>query len=96
MSKRPKYHLLASIFYLFNFWYRKIERRSNLFEDIEKQFVDARPTQDLEQDFDTVLDIIVRSIQDNYGDDEYNLALDMASLLPQDDVNEFERLIKER
>lgn len=43
-----------------------------------------------------ILDIIVRSIQDNYGDDEYNMALDMAKLYPDDDFTEFEKAIKEK
>lgn len=36
VARRPKYQLIASILYIFNFWYRKVERRTNLFEDIQR------------------------------------------------------------
>ena len=35
---------------------------------------------DPERDYDAILDILMRSIIDNYGDDDYNLALDMVKL----------------
>lgn len=36
VARRPKYQLIASILYLINFWFRKIERRTELFQDIER------------------------------------------------------------
>jgi hypothetical protein len=32
---------------------------------------------EVEKDYDQILDIIYKSMTDNYGDDEFNLALDM-------------------
>ena len=40
VARRSKYQLIASVIFLFNFWYRKIERRSDLFLDLERQFID--------------------------------------------------------
>lgn len=96
VARRPKYQLIASILYLFNFWFRKIERRTSLFEDIERQFTTKYSSNiDPEKDYDMILDIIVRSLQENYGDDEYNLALDMAKLHEEEET-EFEKQIREK
>eukprot|EP00347_Sterkiella_histriomuscorum_P005365 403356888 len=93
---RTRYQLIASILYLFNFWYRKVERRTEFFEDLERQFIQKHPEGvDPERDYDQILDIIVRSIQENYGEDEYNYALDMAKLTKEEE-SEFERGMREK
>ncbi len=42
-----------------------------------------------------ILDIIFKSITDNYGDDEFNYALDMGKL-HQEHENEFEKMMREK
>lgn len=78
VARRPKHQLFASILYLVNFWLRKIERRTDMFVEHEKQLNDI--DDEAERDYDQILDIIFKSMTDNYGDDEYNYALDMLSL----------------
>lgn len=34
VAKRPKYHFVAAIIYLINFWLRKINRRQELLNDV--------------------------------------------------------------
>jgi hypothetical protein len=36
VAKRPKYQLLASIWYLINFYLRKIDRKTDLFKSLER------------------------------------------------------------
>lgn len=36
VARRPKYQLIASIMYLINFWLRKVERKTELFDDLER------------------------------------------------------------
>lgn len=77
MARRPKYQLVASILYLINFTLRKIDRRSELFAEADKQV--GAIESDIEKDYDQILDIMFSSITGNYGEygDEYNFALDM-------------------
>lgn len=75
IAKRPKHHLVASILYLVNFFLRKVERRAELFADLERQRKED-PGQLVEQVYDQVLDIVVGSLKENYGKDEFNLAID--------------------
>ena len=64
---------------------------------MERQFIERHPPAvDPEKDYDIILDILIRSIQDNYGDDEYNFALDMAKLHADHGESEFERLMREK
>lgn len=84
---------MASILYLVNFWLRKIERRTDLFVEAEKQLNDIDNS--AERDYDQILDIIFKSITDNYGDDEYNYALDMISL-QRGHETEFEKRMREK
>ncbi len=50
---------------------------------------------DAERDYDMILDILFRSITENYGEDEYNLALDMVKL-QESYMTDFEKLMKEK
>ena len=93
IARRPKYQLFASILYLVNFWLRKIERRTELFMDHERIGDDI--SEEAERDYDQILDIIVTSLQDNYGDDEYNAALDMVQLQRANE-SEFEKMMREK
>ncbi|CDW75782.1 UNKNOWN [Stylonychia lemnae] len=96
IARRPKHQLIASILYLINFWYRKIERRSELFMDLERKYLDAlNDPEEYEKDYDAVLDILVQSITENYGNDEYNHALDKAKL-NQEQETEFEKMMREK
>ena len=36
VARRPKYQLIASIMYLINLHFRKIERKTELFDDLER------------------------------------------------------------
>lgn len=42
VARRPKYQLFASMMYLFNFYFRKIDRKTAIFEDLERQFSTER------------------------------------------------------
>lgn len=76
VAKRPKYQLVASILYLLNFQLRKINRRVELFKSTSSN---ARLS-DAEEEYENVLDAIVKGITENYGDDMYNHVLDLVQL----------------
>ncbi len=40
VARRPKYQLFASIYYLINFVLRKVDRKTEMFEAIDKQVSD--------------------------------------------------------
>jgi hypothetical protein len=45
VARRPKYQLIASIIYLLNFHFRKLDRKTELFDDLERQLkADWDPT----------------------------------------------------
>jgi len=49
--------------------------------DLQRRYLDAINNPDeYEKDYDAVLDILYKSITENYGDDEFNHALDKAKL----------------
>lgn len=89
VAKRTKYQLIASVLYLVNFWLRKVNRRTELFADGK---VDARQT---EEQYDSVLDSIVKGIEENYGDDEINHVLDLVALRRGED-SKFEAVLREK
>lgn len=89
VAKRCKYQLVASILYLVNFWLRKVNRRTELFADGK---VDGRET---EQQYDAVLDSIMKGIDENYGDDEINHVLDLVALRRGND-SKFEAVLREK
>lgn len=60
--------------YLVNFWLRKVNRRSDLL------LKSGSKANDIEKEYDQLLDAIVRGLTENYGDDEINLVLDILSL----------------
>ena len=65
VARRPKYQLIASILYLLNFWYRKIERRTELFLDLERPVLPTPGSQEEsqgEEEYERVLDILVGSL----------------------------------
>ena len=49
----------------------------------------------MENDYDEVLDIIFNSLTENYGEDEYNYALDIVEL-KRGFENEFEKMMREK
>ena len=89
VAKRCKYQLVASVLYLVNFWLRKVNRRTELFADGK---VDGRET---EQQYDAVLDSIMKGIEENYGDDEINHVLDLVALRRGND-SKFEAVLREK
>ena len=83
VAKRPKHQLIASIYYLINFYLRKVERKTSLFKNIERgNSEDTDPFFKLQAEkyYDEILDILCGSIRENFGRDEFNYALDMVSL----------------
>ena len=40
VARRPKHQLLASIWYLINFWLRKIDRKTDMFKPFDRQYAD--------------------------------------------------------
>jgi len=40
VAKRPKYQLLASIWYTINFYLRRIERKTDLFKSLDRQYAE--------------------------------------------------------
>jgi hypothetical protein len=62
------------VLYLVNFWLRKVNRRSDLL------LKSGSKANDIEKEYDQLLDAIVRGLTENYGDDEINLVLDILSL----------------
>jgi hypothetical protein len=83
VARRPKHQLIASIYYLLNFYLRKVDRKTALFKSIERgtsEDQDPLARQQAEHYYDQILDILCGSIRDNYGRDEFNYALDMVSL----------------
>jgi len=91
VAKRPKYQLIASVLYLLDFWLRKVARRTELFlgEAAATELMDA------EEEYDKLLDAIVKGIKENYGDDEMNLVLDLVQLR-RGHVATFEALLREK
>jgi hypothetical protein len=45
VARRPKHQLLASIWYLINFWLRKIDRKTELFKPFDRQYSDDQNPQ---------------------------------------------------
>ena len=93
--------MIASLMYLVNFQLRKIDRKTELFRDLERsQEEDRDPVaqRNAEDMYDKILDIMMTSIKDNYGQDEINFALDMVNLDLEllKDQSDFEMLIKEK
>jgi hypothetical protein len=100
VARRPKYQLIASVMYLFNFYFRKIDRKTELFEDLVRQFAterDPESRKNAELIYDQVLDTLLTGIQQNFGRDEINYALDMVTLSEKlATETEFERIIREK
>lgn len=72
-----------------NFWLRKVNRRTELFADGK---VDGRQT---EEQYDSILDSIIKGIEENYGDDEINRVLDLVALRRGED-SKFEAVLREK
>ena len=100
VARRPKYQLVASIWYLINFWLRKIDRKTELFKPFDRQYADDHNPQykkDSEAYYDQVLDILTNSLCESYGIDEINLALDVVNLdVKHEEVSDFDKLVRER
>ena len=100
VARRPKHQLLASIWYLINFWLRKIDRKTDIFKPFDRQYADDQDLQyrkDSEAYYDQVLDILVNSLCESYGQDEINQALDVVNLDSKtEDTSEFDRMVRER
>lgn len=79
MARRPKYQLIASLLYLINFYFRRIDRKTDLFDDLERPStpVDEEAQRVAEAVYDQVLDTMLVGIQDNF---DLNQALDMVTL----------------
>lgn len=98
--------MFASIYYLINFILRKVDRKTELFESLDRQYADTQSKPYLksaEAYYDSILDTLLTSLTDNYGRDEINYALDMIN--PDASTNdgknpleasEFERMVKEK
>jgi len=91
VAKRPKYQLIASVLYLLNFYLRKVKRRTELFQGSRSIIKQA----EVEEDYDAVLDAIVKGITENYGDDATNDVLDLVSLRRGHD-SVFEAVLREK
>ena len=74
VAKRPKYQLIASVLYLTNFWLRKVHRRTDLL------LKSGSKSNDIEKEYNNLLDAIVKGLSENYGDDEINHVLDIIAL----------------
>ena len=74
VAKRPKYQLIASVLYLTNFWLRKVHRRTDLLLKAGSK------TNDIEKEYNNLLDAIVKGLSENYGNDEINHVLDIIAL----------------
>lgn len=100
VARRPKHQLIASIWYLINFWLRKMDRKTDLFKPFDRQYADDQNLQykkDSEAYYDQVLDILVNSLCESYGQDEINQALDVVNLdAKAEEPSEFDRMVKER
>lgn len=100
MARRPKHQLIASIWYLINFWLRKIDRKTDLFKPFDRQYADDQNLQykkDSEAYYDLVLDILVNSLCESYGLDEINQALDVVNLdAKTEDASDFDKMVRER
>jgi len=101
VARRPRHQLFASIYYLINFHLRKIDRKTELFNDLERQAIQDRNPEaqkNAELYYDHILDIMVSSMRDNYGRDEINYALDMLSVVEDQVIDDspYEKLVKEK
>jgi len=38
IARRPKHHLIAAVLYYVNFWLRRIDRKTELFDDVARQY----------------------------------------------------------
>lgn len=100
VALRPKHHLIASIYYLINFYLRKVERKTALFKSLERGSLedeDPFSKQQAEKYYDEILDILCGSVRDNFGRDEFNYALDMVSLFEKPgEQTQFDKIVRER
>lgn len=82
VARRPRQQLFAGVLYYFNFHLRRVERKVELFDDVERQLADERDPEsrkNAEKIYEQVLDTLVSSLTENYGRDEVNYALDMVT-----------------
>ena len=100
VARRPKYQLIASVMYYINFWLRRVDRKTEMFDDIERQYkdeMDPESSRLAEAVYDQVLDTMITSIKENYGKDEVNYALDMVALNEKLALEtDFERNVREK
>lgn len=100
VARRPKYQLIASVLYYVNFWLRRVDRKTDLFDDLSRQYKAEKDPECIElaeKIYDQVLDIMYSSIEDNYGHDELNLALEMLTRKTELEVEtEFERNVRSK
>ena len=74
VAVRPKYQLVASVIYMLNFWFRKVDRKEDLFK------MGAVSQEEAEKAYDSLLDDILKGFEANYGNDEVNHVLDLVKL----------------
>jgi len=100
VARRPKHQLIASIYYLINFYLRKVDRKTTLFKSVERGILedeDPYAKQQAEKYYDEILDILCGSIRDNFGRDEFNYALDMVSLFEKPgEQTQFDKIVREK
>jgi hypothetical protein len=100
VARRPKHQLIASVYYLINFHLRKVDRKTALFQSVERTLAEDNEPESKKQAelyYDQILDIMCGSIVENFGRDEFNFALDMVSLFEKpSERNEFDAIIKEK
>ena len=86
--------------YYINFWLRRVDRKTEMFDDIERQYkdeMDPESSRLAETVYDQVLDTMITSIKENYGKDEVNYALDMVALNEKLALEtDFERNVREK
>lgn len=92
IARRPKYHLIASVLWLVDFSFRKVNRKSDFFAGNRNRKIES-VLATIEQEYDEVLDILKFAIESNYGKngEEINAALDIVDLKEGGYETEFEK-----
>lgn len=80
-----------------NFTLRKTNRRSECFTANPASYRSHESARiRAEEEYDQILDILVNSIENNYGEDEVNDALDVLALKREGFSSDFENYIREK